>query len=134
MSLLLTGGANVKAVDLGTRGLLRRRLGYAMGVVALSPSVPNLGILCWISAEQTGFLQNPTQAYLKAIRLLETHNIMPIATRETEIFRRDAKGNHSIVTPAEREKLIAVSNHMECTLRKTRLTYISHTYLTLPHG
>ena len=43
--LLLTGGANVKAVDLGTRGLLRRRLGYAMGVVALSPSVPNLGIL-----------------------------------------------------------------------------------------
>jgi len=40
---------------------------------------------------------------------------MPIATREREIFRRDAKENHSTVTPAEREKLLAVSNKIKCT-------------------
>ena len=34
---------------------------------------------------------------------------MPRASRETEIYRRDAKKNHSLLTPAEREKLIAVS-------------------------
>lgn len=32
---------------------------------------------------------------------------MPVATRETEIYRRDAKLNN--LTPAEREKLLAVS-------------------------
>lgn len=32
---------------------------------------------------------------------------MPRASRETEIYRRDAKKNHSLLTPAEREMLIA---------------------------
>jgi len=31
---------------------------------------------------------------------------MPIATREAEIYRRDAKTNHNLLTPEEREKLI----------------------------
>ncbi|RDW84419.1 putative NUS1 [Coleophoma cylindrospora] len=31
---------------------------------------------------------------------------MPRATRETSVYRRDAKANHSLLTPAEREKLI----------------------------
>ncbi|TAQ86277.1 hypothetical protein B7494_g5389 [Chlorociboria aeruginascens] len=32
---------------------------------------------------------------------------MPVATRETEIYRRDAKANHTLLTPADREKLVA---------------------------
>ncbi|CAL3972062.1 unnamed protein product [Diplocarpon coronariae] len=31
---------------------------------------------------------------------------MPRATRETQIYRKDAKHNHNLLTPAEREKLI----------------------------
>ncbi|PMD39071.1 nuclear undecaprenyl pyrophosphate synthase-like protein [Hyaloscypha variabilis F] len=31
---------------------------------------------------------------------------MPRATRETEIYRKDAKLNHNLLTPAEREKLL----------------------------
>lgn len=33
---------------------------------------------------------------------------MPRATRETQIYRKDAKVNHSLLTPAEREKLLEV--------------------------
>jgi hypothetical protein len=35
---------------------------------------------------------------------------MSRASRETEIYRRDAKTNHSFLTPTEREKLVAVSS------------------------
>lgn len=36
---------------------------------------------------------------------------MSQATRELKIYRKDAKSNHSLLTPAEREKLIAVSRN-----------------------
>jgi hypothetical protein len=36
---------------------------------------------------------------------------MSQATRELKIYRKDAKSNHSLLTPAEREKLIAVSQN-----------------------
>ena len=50
---------------------------------------------------------------------------MPRASRETEIYRRDAKKNHNLLTPAEREKLIAVSWQHE--LSWPVLTKFSHT-------
>jgi hypothetical protein len=34
---------------------------------------------------------------------------MPPATRELDTYRRDAKANHKLLTPAEREKLITVN-------------------------
>jgi hypothetical protein len=33
---------------------------------------------------------------------------MPSATRELQIYRKDAKLNHNLLTPAEREKLLEV--------------------------
>jgi hypothetical protein len=33
---------------------------------------------------------------------------MPRATKETQIYRKDAKLNHNLLTPAEREKLLEV--------------------------
>jgi hypothetical protein len=43
------------------------------------------------------------------LSLFESSQIMPRASRETEIYRHDAKKNQTQLTPAEREKLIAVS-------------------------
>jgi hypothetical protein len=38
---------------------------------------------------------------------------MVYATRENDIYRRDAKLNHTLLTPAEREKLIQVRSRLE---------------------
>jgi hypothetical protein len=35
------------------------------------------------------------------------------ASRENEIYRRDAKLNHILLTPAEREKLIQVCSRLD---------------------
>jgi dehydrodolichyl diphosphate syntase complex subunit NUS1 len=54
---------------------------------------------------------------------------MPPATRELDIYRRDAKANHKLLTPAEREKLIAVSRrNILCSQELTR----SQPYLPTP--
>jgi hypothetical protein len=42
------------------------------------------------------------------IRCYKLSTTMPRATRETEIYRKDAKLNHNLLTPAEREKLLEV--------------------------
>jgi hypothetical protein len=63
---------------------------------------------------------------LGAFRLAE-HYIMVHAARENEIYRRDAKANHSLLTPAEREKLLQVCSRLTGTW--TLLTIgDSHTY------
>lgn len=45
------------------------------------------------------------------------------ASRENEIYRRDAKHKHTLLTPAEREKLIQVRS---CLLRTTPSGNLAH--------
>lgn len=56
---------------------------------------------------------NRTTTPLASIRVSyllwqEHYRNMPVASKETEIYRRDAKLNHNSLTPAEREKLLEV--------------------------